>query len=245
MNAAAEFLVMNLLPQSAVLGENRQFRSMRYNVNYLSALDPDFATPVKELITTGTEREIQSTKSSMTMWLTDDMGLPALHNTVEESGKDRNSGPALTHYLLTEAIKNRSLDCIRVGGDPRYHVLDGMHTFAISAAGHQGEDLIRGHGLTPQPDLLSSTKEEIDSYYHPIAVAARIIMPKGNSVRFPPDTGRFIAEYPAFKEWVTVQPDMDTALRQALDTKSIHPPTIKALSMMQNETVVPLHEGLL
>lgn len=245
MNADAEFLVMNLLPQSAVISENRQFRSLRYNVHYLSNLDPDFAAPVKELITIGTEKEILSIKSSMTMWLTDDKGIPALHNTVGESGKDRNSGPALTNYLLTEAIKNRSLDCIRVGGDPRYPVLDSMHTFAISTSGHQGEALIREHGLTPQPDLLSSTKEEIDSYYHPIAVAARIIMPRGNSVRFPPDTERFLAEYPAFKEWVTVQPDMDTALRLALDTKSIYPPTIKALSLMQNDTAAPLHQGLL
>lgn len=245
MNDAAEFLTMNLLPQSYVLSENRQFRSLRYNVQYLSNLDPDFAAPVKELITTGTEKEILSIKSSMTMWLTDDVGLPALHNTVEESGKNRNSGPALTHYLLTEAIKNRSLDCIRVGGDPRYHVLDGLHTFAISSAGHQGEELIRAYGLTPQPDLLTSTKEEIDSYYHPIAVAARIIMPKGNSARFPPDTERFLAEYPVFKEWVTAQPDMDTALRLALDTKSIYPPTIKALTMMQDDTVAPLHVGLL
>jgi hypothetical protein len=245
MNADAEFLVMNLLPQRAVLSEAPEFLRLRFNVHYLSNLDPDFATPVKELITIGTEKEIQSTKFSITMWMTDDEGLPALHNTIEQSGKDRTSGPVLTHYLLTEAIKRRSLECIRVGGNPRYPVLDRWHTFAISTAGHQGEELIREHGLTPQPDLLSSTNEEIDDYYHPIAVAARIIMPKGASARFPPDTGRFLLEYPAFKEWVTGQPDMDTALQQALDTKSIHPPTIKALSIMQNDTAAPLHEGLL
>jgi len=236
---------MNLLPQSAVLSEDRKFRSMRYNVHYLSALDPDFATPAKALITIGTEKEIQSTKSSLTMWLTDDKGLPALHNTVGESGKDRTSGPALTHHLLTEAIKHRSLDCIRVGGDPRYPVLDSLHTFGIRLAGHKSEKLVREHELTPQPDLLTSTNEEIDSYYHPIAVASLITMPKGKSARVEQDTGRFLLEYPVFKEWITGQPDMDTALRQALDTKSIHPPTIKALSMMQTDTVAPLHRGLL
>lgn len=245
MNADAEFLAMNLPPQSAVLSETPESLRLRYNVNYLSNLDPDFAAAVKELITIGTEKEIQSTKSSMTMWLTDDEGLPALHNNIGKSGKDRTSGPVLTHYLLTEAIKNRSLECIRVGGNPRYPVLDSWHTFAISSAGHQGEKLIREHGLTPQPDLLSSTKEEIDNYYHPIAVAARIIMPKGHSARFHPGTGRFLAEYPAFKEWITVQPDMDTALQQALDAKSIHPPTIKALRLMQKDTAAPLHQGLL
>jgi hypothetical protein len=245
MNADAELLVENYAAQNVEYRESPRFFLLRHNVSYLSDLDPDFPIAANKLISTGTEMEINAVKVSLSTWLHDDEGVPALHNTLEESGKDGTSGPALTHYLLTDAIESRSLTCIRVGLNYRWPADHMLHSFGMSVAGHQGESLLLEHGVTTRPDLLSLTKEEVDSYYHPIAVASRVIMPKGKSQKHDPDIERFILEYPVFKEWVTEQPDMDTALQQALDTKSLHPPTIEALSMMQNDTAAPLHQGLL
>jgi hypothetical protein len=59
------------------------------------------------------------------------------------------------------------------------------------------------------------------------------------------DEDRFIMEAPGFITWAAAHENMIPVLSLALQTNSIDPDTIKAISGMRMETSVPLHDGLL
>lgn len=175
------------------------------------------------------------------MWLTDDGNVHAATVEVASQGKDASDISNVSRFIIEYAIEQGALERIPVGGNHRFPENDPQHTFGIVLSGGSGVRVVQEENLEPRPDLLSATPSELNNYYHPIAVAGYITK-LGSKNR---QTEQFIQEYPAFKAWVTSQPDITIALRSALEVKSIIPSTIEAVTSLRAETAVSLHTGLL
>jgi hypothetical protein len=91
---------------------------------------------------------------------------------------------------------------------------------------------------------MQASHEELNRYYRPIAVAGILLNISGEGKRFV-DEQPFIDEAPAFLAWISAQPNIDELLAAALQSKSLVPTTIKAITAMQQTTPQPFHNGLI
>lgn len=208
-----------------------EFSRIEFNLDYVDRLSETFIDSAVKLVDTGHPDEREAAADYLRLWISDDKGVPAAHNSSDDFNESLGTNFNAASYILDEVNRrtsNERLMIISPDGD----------LIRAREMSYLGDKLILENQASLRPDLLDASKYEIDRYYHPMMVASVVADPKKAE-------DRFVAEAPGFITWAAAQEDMIPLLSLALKLNSIDPETLEAIKGMRSVTAVPLYDGLL
>jgi hypothetical protein len=228
MDAAKEDLLSRLRREYDTFAEKSR---MVHNLNYLEDISPGFIGIATDLIDTCHPDAREATVSVLRSWACDDPNVPSAYKNAVDLNMKYGTSYNEAHYILEDVIRTKSTAEVFASSDK-------IPNFRTRGQKLVADILIIKNYPEIRPDLLDASKDEIERYFHPLVVAASIVIPRENE-------DRFVREVRTFITWAASQEDMPKALASALFTNSIDPDTIRAIMGMRTETSVPLYDGLL
>lgn len=188
-------------------------------IKELDSIDPSFSATAEKLIASGG----YASERAIVLWLGSEQRF--IKAVYESEDISVSSGIVYTaaQYVLDEVALYSSVRRLAVD-------------FMSWEYARNGYRLLLKSGYHPQPSLPTRSDREIDSYGHPLAVAA--VIHKDRTRNFPENATSFMA-------WASGQPDLNTVLQVALRTGSTDPDIITSFMGLQKESPTALHSGLL
>jgi hypothetical protein len=101
------------------------FSRIRFNLDYVDRISDTFIDSAMSLIDTGHPDERETASDFLRIWIGDDQGVPAAHNSADDFNKEFGTSFNAATYILDEVIrqKSRTFDRFR----PRCHHAGRVH----------------------------------------------------------------------------------------------------------------------
>ena len=229
MTTSAERLI-NQLSTSKHLTVPGDTLRVAEKVETLDTIDPSFSSNAVQMLLTGD----LMVEKMLVSWLDSNHRLDtALWGATEIQNSSGLNYTAANHVIY-DVLLNSSLERLDISHHSLWNNGAGIRQ---SRSGHR---LLLSSGELSLPDASAHTLEDFDSYFHPMAVATKILRPEGE-----PDKQHVISKMITFVSWASSHPNMREALSAAYLIGSTVPATVTSYLKLKAATTVPLRSGIL